>query len=106
MKKVTLQDIADSLGVSRISVWKVFSGREGVSDELRKKIIAKASELNYNFPKDFELPDELKSIEHQINISVTVSRNTFGSCNLLNIRMIRSSYTLRTIMPSMVPFVN
>lgn len=74
MKKVTLQDIADSLGVSRISVWKVFSGREGVSDELRKKIISKASELNYNFPKDFELPDELKSTERQLNISVTVSR--------------------------------
>lgn len=74
MKKVTLQDIADSLGVSRISVWKVFSGREGVSDELRKKVIAKASELNYNFPKDFELPDELKSSEHQLNISVTISR--------------------------------
>lgn len=74
MKKVTLQDIADSLGVSRISVWKVFSGREGVSDDLRKKIITKASELNYNFPKDFELPDELRSAERQLNISVTVSR--------------------------------
>lgn len=74
MKKVTLQDIADSLGVSRISVWKVFSGREGVSDELRKKVIAKAFDLNYNFPKDFELPDELKSADHQLNISVTVCR--------------------------------
>ena len=74
MKKVTLQDIADSLGVSRISVWKVFSGREGVSNELRKRIIAKASELNYNFPKDFELPDEFKPIERPLNISVTVCR--------------------------------
>ena len=74
MKKVTLQDIADALGVSRISVWKVFSGREGVSDELRKKIIAKAAELNYSFPNDFKLPDELKVQERQLNISVTVSR--------------------------------
>lgn len=74
MKKVTLQDIADALGVSRISVWKVFSGREGVSDELRKKILAKASELNYNFPKDIELPDEYRNTERPLNISVTVSR--------------------------------
>lgn len=74
MKKVTLQDIADALGVSRISVWKVFSGREGVSDDLRKKIISKAVELNYNFPNDFILPEELKSPERQLNISVTVSR--------------------------------
>lgn len=74
MKKVTLQDIADALGVSRISVWKVFSGREGVSDELRRKIIAKASELNYNFPKDIEIPDEYRNAERPLNISVTVSR--------------------------------
>jgi len=74
MKKVTLQDIAESLGVSRISVWKVFSGRDGVSDELRKRIIAKASELNYNFPKDFELPDEFKPFQQPLNISVTVCR--------------------------------
>lgn len=72
MKKVTLQDIADSIGVSRISVWKVFSGRDGVSDELRSRIIAKAMELNYNFPKDFELPEQQKTRRHY-NISVTVS---------------------------------
>ena len=74
MKRVTLQDIADSLGVSRISVWKVFSGREGVSDDLRRRIIAKASELNYNFPKDFDMPDDLTSFQRPLNISVTVCR--------------------------------
>ncbi len=74
MKKVTLQDIADSLGVSRISVWKVFSGRSGVSDDLRNKIITKASELEYNFPKDFELPDYIKSAQKQLNISLAISR--------------------------------
>ena len=34
MKKVTLQEIANSLGISRTTVWKVFSGHEGVSDSL------------------------------------------------------------------------
>lgn len=74
MKKVTLQDVADALNVSRISVWKVFSGRSGVSKELRDKIISKAIELNYNFPQNFILPDDLKKTERQYNISVTVSQ--------------------------------
>ena len=47
MKKVTLQEIANSLGISRTTVWKVFSGHEGVSDSLRTKVIAKAQELGY-----------------------------------------------------------
>ena len=38
MKKVTLQEIANSLGISRTTVWKVFSGHEGVSDSLRTKV--------------------------------------------------------------------
>lgn len=73
MKKVTLQDIADELNISRVSVWKVFSGREGVSEELRNKIIAKAIELDYNIPAGLhysatDLPAQ------QITISVAVSR--------------------------------
>lgn len=82
MKKVTLQDVADSLGVSRISVWKVFSGRQGVSTSLRNKIIQKATELNYNFPKDFILPSELQTQKQQLNISVTVSNPDNSIYNL------------------------
>lgn len=43
MKKVTLQEIAASLGISRTTVWKDFQqGHEGVSDSLKSRIIAKA----------------------------------------------------------------
>ena len=55
MKKVTLQEVATSLGISRTTVWKVFSGHEGVSDSLKSRIIAKAQELGYEFPEDFPL---------------------------------------------------
>ena len=58
MKKVTLQEIANSLGISRTTVWKVFSGHEGVSDSLRTKVIAKAQELGYAIPEDFQYPSE------------------------------------------------
>ena len=54
MKKVTLQEIAASLGISRTTVWKVFSGHEGVSDSLKSRIIAKAQELGYEFPENFQ----------------------------------------------------
>ena len=40
-KKITMQDIADELNVSRVTVWKVLNGKEGVSFELKEKIIKK-----------------------------------------------------------------
>ena len=50
MKKTTMQDIAASLGISRTTVWKVFSGQDNVSDALREKILLRAKELNYKIP--------------------------------------------------------
>lgn len=47
MKKVTMQDIADSLGISRLTVWKVFNQQEGVSKALTEQILWKAKKLGY-----------------------------------------------------------
>lgn len=47
MKKVTMQDIADTLSVSRITVWKALNNKEGVSQELREKILGSAREMGY-----------------------------------------------------------
>lgn len=46
-KKVRMADIAEALGVSVVSVSKALSGREGVGDEMRRKIIATAEEMGY-----------------------------------------------------------
>ena len=73
MKKVTLQEVATSLGISRTTVLKVFSGHEGVSDSLKSRIIAKAQELGYEFPEDFPL-DPLPEDEPPVNIAVAVCR--------------------------------
>ena len=43
----TMQDIADELGISRVSVWKVFENKPGVSDYLRDSVIEKAKEVGY-----------------------------------------------------------
>ena len=76
MKKVTIQDIADSLGVSRTTVWKVFSGKEGVSEELKDRIITKALEMDYLLPEGIEplRHSEKRSADKPLNIALAVSR--------------------------------
>ena len=48
MSKVTMQDIADELGISRVTVWKVFNNHSGVSEAVRESILQKAKELGYS----------------------------------------------------------
>jgi DNA-binding LacI/PurR family transcriptional regulator len=45
--RVTLQTVADKVGVSRMTVSNAFSRPDQLSDELRKKILAAAEELGY-----------------------------------------------------------
>lgn len=45
--KVTISDVAKELDVSSISVSRALSGRAGVGDELRNKILNKAKEMGY-----------------------------------------------------------
>ncbi|MBE5860302.1 MAG: LacI family transcriptional regulator [Butyrivibrio sp.] len=69
MRKVTMQDIADALGVSRVTVWKVFNNQPGVSEFLKSEVLAKANELGYN--KGIA---ELPAAKESKNISIVVSR--------------------------------
>ncbi len=46
-KLVRLQDIADKVGVSTVTVSKALSGQKGMSEELREKIHALANEMGY-----------------------------------------------------------
>lgn len=47
MKKVTLQEIADEIGVSRITISKVINNRPGVSEKTRKRIVNALMDHNY-----------------------------------------------------------
>lgn len=47
MNKITMQDIADALGISRVTVWKVFNNYGNVSVSVREKVLQKAKELGY-----------------------------------------------------------
>lgn len=46
-KKVTIQDIADALGISRNTVSKAINNTEGLADATREKILQKAVEMGY-----------------------------------------------------------
>ena len=47
MKKVTIQDIADELGVSRNTVSKAINNAEGLAEATRARILQKAVEMGY-----------------------------------------------------------
>lgn len=47
MKKPTMQMIADAVGVSRITVWKVLNNRPGVSQLLQNQILEAAVKMGY-----------------------------------------------------------
>ncbi|HWT73321.1 MAG TPA: LacI family DNA-binding transcriptional regulator [Mobilitalea sp.] len=75
MKKATMQEIADALNISRVTVWKALSSHGGVSDDLRMKIFKKAEEMNYNIPEAIKsFSSEALPKEEPITVSVAVSR--------------------------------
>ncbi|MGB8451751.1 MAG: LacI family DNA-binding transcriptional regulator [Anaerocolumna sp.] len=53
-EKIKLSDIAKIMGISTISVSRALSGQEGVSDELRDRVLRKANEMGYLRTKNLE----------------------------------------------------
>lgn len=74
-KRVRMADIAERLGISIVSVSKGLSGKEGVSEEMRAKILATAKEMGYEIPQRAE-PDT----ERGESIGVLVAERAFDEC--------------------------
>lgn len=51
MKKVSMQDIAKELGVSKMTVSKCFHDSEDISEETKQAIFRKADEMGYEYKK-------------------------------------------------------
>lgn len=47
---VSMQDIADELGISKVTVSKALNGKDGVSEELKEKIFRIANKRGYTLP--------------------------------------------------------
>ena len=58
-KKVRMADIAEKLGISIVSVSKGLAGKNGVSEEMRSRIIATARELGYTMPQPRKQEEKL-----------------------------------------------
>lgn len=73
MKKITMQDIADKLGISRVTVSKAMNRSDLVSEELREKIYRLAQELGYRqIGQDVLYPQ--KESESKKMVALAVSR--------------------------------
>ena len=59
-KKVTIQDIADALGISRNTVSKAINNSDGLAEATREKILQKAVEMGY---KQFSYVSTLSNIK-------------------------------------------
>ena len=51
-KRPTMRDIARELGTSAVTVSKAMAGKTGMSDDLRSKILQKATEMGYEYPNN------------------------------------------------------
>lgn len=53
-KSVRMADIAQRLGISTVSVSKALAGKDGVSEEMRARIVTAAQEMGYQHPAEKE----------------------------------------------------
>lgn len=71
-KSVTMKNIADVLGVSTVTVSKALADKEGVGEELRQAIKAKADEMGYSYAASKQKSSREKQ---KFNIGVIVASN-------------------------------
>ena len=50
MKKVTYQQVADALNISRVTVWRAVNDKPGISPDTKHMILQKAVEMGYPVP--------------------------------------------------------
>ena len=72
-KAVRMADIAEKLGISIVSVSKALAGKDGVSEEMRAKILATAKELGYQTPAA-----KAKTADESYSIGVLVADRFFN----------------------------
>lgn len=71
-KKVSMQDLADAMNISRITVWKALNNQSGISETMKSAVFEKAEELGYLLKNKNNTYCNVKVSEK--NISVIVSR--------------------------------
>ena len=83
MEKITMQDIADALDISRVTVSKVFNNQSGVSDSLRELVFEKARELGYA-KVPYQMVKQQKQSQRTISIIVSRPDSAFFWTNIIH----------------------
>ncbi|WML49139.1 LacI family DNA-binding transcriptional regulator [Neobacillus sp. PS3-34] len=74
--KVTMQDVADALGISKNSVSRALTGKQGVSNKTERIIKQKAEELGYKYPRNIGIKNQ--SASNIKNIALIASDYVFS----------------------------
>ncbi len=86
MKKVTYQQVADALNISRVTVWKAVNDKPGIAPATKRSILQKAVEMGYpisimnnqetnsNSGPSASIPQQTTPISRNVNVAVVVSR--------------------------------
>ena len=93
MKKVTLQDIADELGISRNTVSKAINNSDGIAASTRDKILQKAVEMGY---KQFSYVNSILGADEVI--STPASQQYQGEIALLTAAFLTQSHFASTML--------
>ncbi len=96
LQRVTMQDIADSCGLSRNTVSKIFNGRGAVPEATRRMVLEKARELGYRQLPDEEAKEEARNQNVALFTSHMPSDYHFGTFFVpaFAAQLSRSGYTL------------
>jgi len=83
MSKVTQKDIADTLGVSRMTVSKALNGGIGITDAMKQQVLSKAYELGYaKIPEDeFNKLYNIEKTNNLLSKTKIISLFTSTACN-------------------------
>ena len=79
-KRVTIQDIADALGISRNTVSKAINNSDGLADATRERILAKAVEMGY---KQFSYVQALTEAGQELRLAEEAAPGSMGEIALL-----------------------
>lgn len=81
MKKVTYQQVADALNISRVTVWKAITDKPGIAPATKRNILQKAVEMGYPIsimnPGTHDTHAAIQSTTapiKNVNVAVVVSR--------------------------------
>ena len=123
MKKVTIQDIADELGVSRNTVSKAINNSDGLAEATRERILQKAIEMGYKHFSYIRVQKESSEQELQRNGEIallagnTIDASHFASLmldklkkelsqcgySLITHRVERDNFLCRTLPVTFIP---